>query len=428
LKKQIEFNEINLEKLKADLNEKNKMEKNLIGDSENLNEKLFELSKNLGSKIDEINILNQKYKILQEKTVSDSFKMHTLEEDINFHKAQISSLNKDIDAKNIEIRKLEASLKSQETDLKRIDSKFTTVDKTVRSKFEEVNNGRQALFELQNKFDKLTDDTDAKVNTMSREIERLSGEKTKLKQAFDNLNIIHEKCIAGRGEQSEKVVMKKLESQVLTAKYESKVQYLEIEIDTLRSKVRKLLKEKEVHDHINKENQLLVKEIAHKYQTDSDNWNRQRQKLLEKEKLYEESVDMRKELKKAADKLRQKLQSLEDQIIDKQNKHTIEKNSWETQRMQYVSAINRLEEQHGKSSTLKKFSKKEAEIVWEKERTELSTHVVNLEAFIKDLQSQLCQRNQNTNQTMTNDQYTQNEKIQSLFGENEFLKNRIREV
>ena len=126
MKKQIEFNEINLEKLKADLNEKNKMEKNLIGDSENLNEKLFELSKNLGSKIDEINILNQKYKILQEKTVSDSFKMHTLEEDINFHKAQISSLNKDIDAKNIEIRKLEASLKSQETDLKRIDSKFTT--------------------------------------------------------------------------------------------------------------------------------------------------------------------------------------------------------------------------------------------------------------------------------------------------------------
>ena len=105
MKKQIKFNEINLEKLKADLNEKNKMEKNLIGDSENLNEKLFELSKNLGSKIDEINILNQKYKILQEKTVSDSFKMHTLEEDINFHKAQISSLNKDIDAKNIEIRK-----------------------------------------------------------------------------------------------------------------------------------------------------------------------------------------------------------------------------------------------------------------------------------------------------------------------------------
>jgi hypothetical protein len=51
---------------------------------------------------------------------------------------------------------------------------------------------------------------------------------------------------------------------------------------------------------------------------------------------------MRKELKKAADKLRQKLQSLEEQIIDKQNKHTIEKNNWETQRIQYLTTNNRV--------------------------------------------------------------------------------------
>ena len=51
---------------------------------------------------------------------------------------------------------------------------------------------------------------------------------------------------------------------------------------------------------------------------------------------------MRKELKKAADKLRQKLQSLEEQIMDKQNKHTIEKNNWETQRLQFVSMNNRV--------------------------------------------------------------------------------------
>ena len=138
---------------------------------------------------------------------------------------------------------------------------------------------------------------------------------------------------------------------------------------------------------------------------------------------------MRKELKKAADKLRQKLQSLEDQIIDKQNKHTIEKNGWETQRIQYITSINKLEEQLSsvKSSTLKR-SKKEAESAWEKERTELNTHITNLEVFIKDLQSQLCQRNQSVTQTMSNEQYNQNEKIQSLFGENEFLKNRIKEV
>ena len=91
-----------------------------------------------------------------------------------------------------------------------------------------------------------------------------------------------------------------------------------------------------------RESQLLVKEIALKYAADSDGWVRQKQKLLEKEKLYEESVEMRKELKKAADKLRQKLQSLEDQIIEKQNKHTIEKNNWETQRLQYISTNNKV--------------------------------------------------------------------------------------
>ena len=40
-----------------------------------------------------------------------------------------------------------------------------------------------------------------------------------------------------------------------------------------------------MQDQILKENQLIVKEIALKYTTDSETWNRQKQKLLEKEKL-----------------------------------------------------------------------------------------------------------------------------------------------
>jgi hypothetical protein len=83
----------------------------------------------------------------------------------------------------------------------------------------------------------------------------------------------------------EKVVLQKLESQALNAKYENKIQYLEVETDTLRSKIRKLLKEKEIQDQVLKENQLLVKEIAMKYAADSESWNRQKQKLQEKEKL-----------------------------------------------------------------------------------------------------------------------------------------------
>ncbi len=65
-------------------------------------------------------------------------------------------------------------------------------------------------------------------------------------------------------------------------------------------------------------------------------------------------------------------------------------------------------------------------MAWDKERKELSIHIQNMENFIKDLQSQLAQRN--TSLAQLNDVYGQNEKIQSLTGENEFLKNRIREV
>jgi hypothetical protein len=43
--------------------------------------------------------------------------------------------------------------------------------------------------------------------------------------------------------------------------------------------------EKEIQDQVLKENQLLVKEIAMKYAGDSESWNRQKQKLQEKEKL-----------------------------------------------------------------------------------------------------------------------------------------------
>jgi hypothetical protein len=40
----------------------------------------------------------------------------------------------------------------------------------------------------------------------------------------------------------EKAILEKLEAQAVNTKYEAKIQYLEVEIDTLRSKIRKLLK------------------------------------------------------------------------------------------------------------------------------------------------------------------------------------------
>ena len=157
----------------------------------------------------------------------------------------------------------------------------------VKTKLDECVEDRKDLIELQEKLDNLTVDSDAKISSLNAEIERLSSEKDKLAEAYESLAALNKNLLKSNENESpsEKVVLKKLETEVLNAKYESKVQYLEIEIDTLRSKIRKLLKEKEVQDHITKENQLLVKEIALKYTTDSDNWSRQRGKLLEKEKL-----------------------------------------------------------------------------------------------------------------------------------------------
>lgn len=82
-----------------------------------------------------------------------------------------------------------------------------------------------------------------------------------------------------------------------------------------------------------------------------------------------------------------------------------------------------------KLSTLKR-SKKEIEFAWDKERRELSAQVTNLDAFARDLQAQLAQAKLAAAAGLNSagDQYALNERLQSLSGENEFLKNRIREL
>ena len=248
-------------------------------------------------------------------------------------KNKLSETNSQLEVRNMEINQLK--------------SKELNRDKNIFKENEKI---RTELFTLQAKQTELISKHDEAIKELHDELKRNVTEKEKL---IEDMNELKSKQTNQRANRSlgsfieqeidhEKAVLQGIENQALNAKYETRIQYLEVEIDTLRSKIRKLLREKEIQDQVLKESQLLVKEIALKYATDSDAWNRQKQKLLEKEKLYEESVEMRKELKKAADKLRQKLQSLEEQIIEKQNKHTIEKNSWETQRIQYMSQNNKV--------------------------------------------------------------------------------------
>lgn len=85
----------------------------------------------------------------------------------------------------------------------------------------------------------------------------------------------------------------------------------------------------------------------------------------------------------------------------------------------------KLEEQLSKYKSMDKKNKKEVESSWDKERKELHHSIQSMQIFIKDLQSQMTHREFNTT---SNDTYYNNETLQSLNGENEFLKNRIKEV
>ncbi len=85
----------------------------------------------------------------------------------------------------------------------------------------------------------------------------------------------------------------------------------------------------------------------------------------------------------------------------------------------------KLEEQLLQLKASKK-TKKEIESSWDNERKELHHTVQSMQIFMKDLQSQLEQRNINTN--ASTEDFIIQDNLQSIIGENEFLKNRIKEV
>ncbi|RNA11090.1 hypothetical protein BpHYR1_054377 [Brachionus plicatilis] len=427
-KQKIDDYDTDMANLRNEINTKVSSEAELKIEIKRLNTKINDLSSQIKEKMSEMEFLNKENNALQERINFDEQKIKTSEEDMKKLKFKIDDLQRDLDLKSDEVAKLEKVIKLKENEFGDMNKKLTWKEQLVKDKLDQFEKNKKELAELHKKMSNLVATHQDKVGHLNHEIERLNKEKDKVNQELDEIK----RSNSTKSEQieneikNEKFMLQKIESEALTLKYETKIQYLDTEIESYRSKIRKLLKEKEVQDQVLRDNQKLVKEIALKYANDSDAWNRQKQKLLEKEKLYEESVEMRRELKKAADKLRLKLQNLEEQIIDNQNKHTIEKNNWESQRVQFISQNNKLEEQLSKLSTLKR-SKKEIDFAWDKERREFSNQIQILENTIADLQSQLATKNSNPNNSML-DHMAQNDKLQSLHGENEFLKNRIREL
>ena len=153
----------------------------------------------------------------------------------------------------------------------------------MQKKLDDFEKTKLELSELRLRYAQLSTSLDEKVSLLNKEVERLNGDKEKLFVDLAELRAKHSHCREASNAQlieseidHEKAVLQKLENQALNAKYETKIQYLEVEIDTLRSKIRKLLREKEAQELVLKENQQLVKEIALKYASDSDSWSRQK--------------------------------------------------------------------------------------------------------------------------------------------------------
>lgn len=85
----------------------------------------------------------------------------------------------------------------------------------------------------------------------------------------------------------------------------------------------------------------------------------------------------------------------------------------------------KLEEQLSKTRDGKK-TKKEIESAWDKERKELHHSIQSMQIFMKDLQSQLMHKNIHSSAAV--EDMGLQESLQSANAENDFLKNRIKEV
>jgi chromosome segregation ATPase len=244
LTKQIDMSESSIKHLKSEINMKNKIEMSLSEDTHKLNDKLTQLNLVLKEKTNQIDVLGQENKTLLDKFNSESMRCKAVENDLTQCKAKLSQLNKDLEVKSLELVSIENLIKSKENEFDNKSTKLFASEVSVKEKLEECIRNKQALQELKEKYELLGKDSETKVGSLTREIDRLNKEKDELISSFEELQLEHTKCASIKSveNENEKALLKKLELQAINSKYESKSQYLEIEIDTLRSKVRKLLK------------------------------------------------------------------------------------------------------------------------------------------------------------------------------------------
>lgn len=233
LKMQIDNQEKLISELKMDIELKNNLTKELELDVQKLNIQINELYSQLNEKLNEIETLTKENSSLKERTNDGDKSIQKAHFEIESLKRKIDQLNGELDLKTKEINNIEMLIKSKENELGDFNLRLTVKEMAVKDKLEECERQRLNLIHYQEKYANLSAELDNKVVSLNMEIERLKKDKEKLNQDLIELRAKYHDSPDG---------LAKFEINTLKAKYEAKVQYLELEGSQMKNKMNKLLK------------------------------------------------------------------------------------------------------------------------------------------------------------------------------------------
>ncbi|CAF4125188.1 unnamed protein product [Rotaria socialis] len=380
-----------------------------------------QLCNQLQTTIDNLHISS---KTLEEKLQEHTKTNQTLEKNLEKQKKINGDLQQEntrlstLNAKQLQdLRHIEQLRQSIITFEKKLDQKQTRVNELsmkiiekediIETKVKECQKHRLELRELETKYYTLGKQLEEQIMAMTKEMEKLNVEKEMLKFDLESLRL---------NQQNERPKSVAMEDEITRAKAECRQQIFDGEIESYKLRLNQSNYEKDELLKFTKDLEKKYKDLQVKYDADEQSWMRVKTEMSEKQRKYDESIKIKSELQNAVDRLRQKLYDLELYGQEKQNKYNIDKQQWETQRIELSGKINELEEQLSKVT---KRQRKELETTWKKERTDLQKQLQQSQQLIKDLQKQISNREVPIHLT---------EKINVLMTENELLLTKIREL
>ena len=221
-----------------------------------LEARLGETCAQLTEKSDELESLRRENAMWLEKTERDEARVKALEKEAFKLRFLIDDLNRDLEMKNAELARYESLVRSKELELGDVNDKLVSKEHMFRSKLEDYEKNRADLAALRLKYSELGASLNEQLSALNKHIAALTADKQALADQLDatkaELEQINkrppppppqvETTDSGAAADSERVAMLRLENQALSVKYEAKVQYLEVEINTLRARIQKLLK------------------------------------------------------------------------------------------------------------------------------------------------------------------------------------------